>query len=39
MERPARNGAVYDERLASPINENEVLDWLGGQFLGVPVPR
>ncbi len=23
--------------LPVPINENEVLDWLGGQFLGVPV--
>ena len=23
--------------LPVPIDENEVLDWLGGQFLGVPV--
>ena len=30
-------GLFMTNALPVPINENEVLDWLGGQFLGVPV--
>ncbi|EKE6993607.1 ABC transporter permease [Escherichia coli] len=30
-------GLFMTNELPVPIDENEVLDWLGGQFLGVPV--
>ena len=30
-------GLFMTNALPVPIDENEVLDWLGGQFLGVPV--
>src|SRR5699024_3518406 len=33
----ATMGLFMTNALPVPIDENEVLDWLGGQFLGVPV--
>ncbi|XNM81587.1 ABC transporter permease [Escherichia coli] len=32
-------GLFMTNALPVPIDENEALDWLGGQFLGVPVIR